>query len=124
MGRIIWALLIGGALLATPQVREWLAPRAQPLLNPVYEWSAHSRVKEIARLLETRRSAAKPLPTTRTFSAFLKEEFVREDATLDPWGTPLYLRKQRGALVVGSAGRDGEAATADDITASVATGRD
>lgn len=119
MGRVLLALVIGVALLATPQVRAWLAPRAQPLFDPVYEWSANSEVKEIARRIEIRRSTGKPLPTTRTWARFLETEISGDDPTLDPWGTPYYLRRERGALVVGSAGRDRRAGTEDDVTVSV-----
>lgn len=123
MGRVFWGLIVAAVLLATPGVRQWLAPYAQPLLDPVHEWSTRSRVEEISRLLQARVAGGHPLPTPRTFSDFLLAEYRRDDDAVDAWGTPYYLRVERLRTVVGSAGRDRTPGTADDILTPVPTRR-
>lgn len=123
MGRVLWGLIVAAVLLATPGVRQWLVPYAQPLLDPVYEWSTRSRVEEISRLLQARTARGEMLPTPRTFSDFIRAEYHRDADTVDAWGTPYYLRADRLRTVVGSAGRDGTPGTADDILTPVPTRR-
>lgn len=119
MGRVLWGLIVAAVLLATPGVRQWLEPYAQPLLDPVYEWSTRSRVEEISRLLQARTAGGHVLPTPRAFSDFLRAEYRRDADAVDAWGTPYYLRAERLQTVVGSAGRDREPGTADDILTPV-----
>lgn len=119
MGRLVLGLLAAALLLTSSDVRAWLAPRAQPALDPVYEWSARSRVRQIARLVETRSATGHPPPTTRDFPELLARHFGREGGALDPWGTAYYLERGRREVVVGSAGRDREPGTGDDVRETV-----
>lgn len=122
MGRIFWGIVVALVLLATPGVRQWLAPYVQPALDPVYEWTARSRVQEISRFLQTRAATGKQLPAPKGFAGFLDDQSGK-DASLDPWGSPYYLKRERTALSVGSAGRDRQPGTADDILAPVTVPR-
>lgn len=123
MGRpVLWLVLIG-ALLATPRVRAELVPHVQPALDPAYEWSARSRVREAARFLQTRTAAGGTLPKPREIGAVLEAKYKRDDASLDPWGTPYYLVRQGKEMVIGSAGRDRRAGTEDDIRVPVGEAR-
>ncbi|HEX2095610.1 MAG TPA: hypothetical protein VHG28_24650 [Longimicrobiaceae bacterium] len=119
MGRFLLVVLIAALALANPTVRSYLQPYLKFVFDPVYEWSARSRVQEIARIIEAERTAGRPLPTPRTFGGFLEERFPGGNGALDPWGVPYYLRRERGSLVVGSAGRDRKPGTEDDILAPV-----
>ena len=119
MGRPWLWLLLAGALVATPRVRAQLAPHVEPVLHPVYEWSTRSRVQEFARFLQTRTTAGGPLPKPREIGAVLEEKYKRDDASLDPWGTPYYLAREGKQTVIGSAGRDRQEGTEDDIRVPV-----
>lgn len=114
MGRVLLVLLIAAAALASPDVRGRLKPHVQPALDPVYEWSARSKVREIVRMIQTERAAGRAAPTPKTFTDFLEKQYPGAGA-LDPWGSPFYLRKGRAETVVGSPGKDGARGTADDI---------
>lgn len=118
MGRVFWGILIAGVLLATPGVRHWLEPHVLPLLDPLYEWRARSEVEEISRLLQRREATGKESPSPRDLPALLDQE-SGSNASLDPWGTPFYLHRERRSLRVGSAGRDRVLGTGDDILSSV-----
>ncbi len=115
MGRFLLLILVAVLALASPVVRSRLQPYLRPALDPVYEWSARSKVRELARLIESDRTAGKPSPKPREFSAFIRRHYGDEGAGVDPWGVPFYLKRNRGTLVVASAGRDGTRGTADDI---------
>ncbi|HEV2146670.1 MAG TPA: hypothetical protein VGR37_04570 [Longimicrobiaceae bacterium] len=115
MGRILLVFVIAAAALASPDVRAWLKPHVQPGLDPVYEWSARSRVSEVARMIQTEKAAGRSIPNPKTFGDFLERRFRGADGAMDPWGAPYYLKKERDRTVIGSAGRDGIPGTADDI---------
>jgi hypothetical protein len=123
MGRIVLVLVLAAAALASPDVRSALKPHVQPALDPVYEWSARSRVNEVARMIQTEKAAGRSIPTPKTFEDFMGRRFRGTDGATDPWGVPYYLKKQRDGLVVGSAGPDGVPDTDDDIREPL-SGRD
>ncbi len=115
MGRFLLVLVIAAAALASPTVRAGLMPYVQPALDPVYEWSTRSKVSEITRMLNTEKASGRNVPEPRAFTEFLEKRYPG-GGSLDPWGTPYYLKtERRGATWVGSAGRDATAGTADDI---------
>lgn len=124
MGRLLLILLlVAGAVAINPTLRTHAQPYVQPALDPVYEWSTRSRLGEINRLLEADRAMGRSLPTSDEFSDYLRQQFLTGDGHLDSWGTPFYLRDGRRETTIGSAGRDGEPRTADDLTLAVAAGR-
>jgi hypothetical protein len=115
MGRLLLVILVAAAALASPDVRAWLQPHVQPALDPVYEWSTRSRVSEIARVLNTEKASGRAVPDAKAIQGFLETRFPG-GGSLDPWGTPYYLRtERRRGQFVGSAGRDLVPGTADDI---------
>lgn len=121
MGRVLLVLLLAAAALASPAVRGRVKPYVQPALDPVYEWSTRSRVKEIARMIQTDRAAGRSTPTPKNFAEFLRRRYPGDGGATDPWGVPYYLVKGRtGTTAVGSAGADGVRGTADDILAPLA----
>lgn len=115
MGRFLIVLVIAAAALASPSVRAGLMPYAQPALDPVYEWSTRSKVSEITRMLNTEKASGRSVPEPRAFAEFLEKRYPG-GGSLDPWGTPYYMKtERRGGTFVGSAGRDAVAGTGDDI---------
>ncbi|HEX8694778.1 MAG TPA: hypothetical protein VF746_20295 [Longimicrobium sp.] len=118
MSRIFWfvVLVIAVVVLVRP-VRERLKPYLQPAIDPVYESTAKTRVREITRLVKRAEAAGRQVPPPRDFARFVESEDMRQHASLDPWGTPYYLVATRRDYRVGSAGRDRRQGTADDILA-------
>ena len=115
MGRVLFVLVIAAAALASPAIRARAQPLVQPALDPVYEWSTRSKVSEIVRMLKTEKAAGRSFPEPRAFTGFLEKRYPG-GGSLDPWGTPYYLKtERRGGTWVGSAGRDATPGTADDI---------
>lgn len=116
MGR--WLLLLLGiafAVAINPVLRERAEPYLQPALDPLYEWSARSRLGDISGALQAERALNHALPDARGFGGFLRAHFRGEQGALDPWGVPYYLREHRGRVTVGSAGRDRRPFTGDDL---------
>ena len=108
-------LLLAAAIVMVPQLRQRAMPHMQPALNPFYEWSARNRVNEIVALVHEEETLGRPIPNARDFAAFVETRDYQKDAGLDPWGTPFYLHLTRKTYLVGSAGRDRQPNTADDI---------
>lgn len=115
MGKLfLFVLIVVVAVLLNPTLRGKVAPHAEGVLSPVYEWSTRSRMKEMQRALEAEQAAGRGLPDKKTFSQFLRDHYPGQDST-DAWGTAFYVRQTRRDLVVGSAGRDRVVGNADDI---------
>jgi hypothetical protein len=116
MGRLfLLLLLLAVAAVINPTLRAQLRPHVQFALDPVYEWSVHSRLAEIRRAVDAERAAGRATPTAREFRGFLRQHYP-DSGELDPWGNPFYLRQTRRETVIGSGGRDGRAFTPDDLT--------
>lgn len=114
MGRFFLVVFLSIGVLLNPDVRAWLAPHVQWALDPVYDWSANSRVAELARAVAAERAAGRAIPTDGSLE-FLRGRYPAEGALLDPWGTPFYLQRSGYEWRVGSAGPDKSAHTSDDI---------
>lgn len=116
MGRLFLVLIVASFIIAiNPTLRSMAQPYVQPALDPLYEWTARNDVKEYYRELEAMHGSGRALPTKETFTDFLLRRYSTESSTLDPWGNPYFLRVRRNAYVVGSAGRDQEPGTTDDV---------
>lgn len=120
MGRktlLLGILLV--AAVANPTLRGRAMPHVRPYVEaafaPLYGWNAHYRVKEIARMMQERATRGRPLPAPAELSAYLRAYYRGDDAHLDPWGTPFYLRRDAYGTRVGSAGRDRTPYTSDDL---------
>jgi hypothetical protein len=118
MSKVFWlVVLVIAVAVLVPPVRERVKPYLQPAIDPVYESNARTRVKEITRLLKRVEASGRQVPSPRDFARFVESEDMRQNASLDPWGTPYYLVATRRDYRVGSAGRDRRQGTADDILA-------
>jgi hypothetical protein len=102
-------------VLLIPPVRMRARPYMQPVLDPVYEWSAKNRVKTLVELVQEEEILGHVIPTPARFAQFVDQRDMQQDASKDPWGTTYYLRVLRRGYYVGSAGRDRLPGTPDDI---------
>jgi len=116
MSRIFLLILgLAAAVVLVPALRERARPHLQPALDPIYEWNARNRVKEIANLV-TRADAIGRLPEGDSqFPTFVENEDTRVNASIDPWGSQYYMVTSRTGFRVGSPGRDRTRNTTDDI---------
>lgn len=116
VAKIFWLLVAAVAVVVlVPPVREKVRPKLQPLLDPVYEWNARTRVNDIRDVVKRAEATGRPVPTGDAFAPFVDSEDMQEDASIDPWGTPYYILLSPASFVVGSAGKDREPGTIDDI---------
>jgi hypothetical protein len=115
MTRILVLGLIAAVLsVAHPDVREYLKPHVEQVLNPVYVWSANSRVTDFHRRLEADMERGRQVPSDSALHVYLERAFPGVDLT-DPWGTPYFLANEHNSVRVASAGPDRARGTADDI---------
>ena len=113
--RLVWILvLLIGAVVFVPALRERAVPHVEFALNPLYEWQAKNRVNAISRELVRARAEGTAFPRPREFQAFLAER-EGADAALDPWGEPYFLSRDRRSFRVSSAGPDRRSNSEDDI---------
>ena len=119
MGKILLLIVVlVGAVVMVPDLREAARPHVQFAFDPFYEWSTRNRVSEISKLVKRADQMGRRIPAPGEFSAFIDREDFQENASLDPWGTPYYLVRTRGGYQVGSAGKDRQSGTADDIVSA------
>jgi hypothetical protein len=116
MSRIFLLILcLIAAVVLVPSLRERARPHMQPVLDPMYEWSAKNRVKEIANLVKRADAMGRNLPAPGDFPGFVENEDTRANASIDPWGSQYYVVTSGSAFRVGSPGRDRVVNTTDDI---------
>ena len=117
VSKIIWLLVAAAAVIVlVPPVRERVWPKLQPALNPVYEWNARTRVNDIRDLVKRADATGRPVPSAPIeFAHFVDSEDMQQDASIDPWGTAYYIVFDRATFRVGSAGKDRQYGTTDDI---------
>ena len=116
MGRIVIVLVVLViGVIASPTLRARAEPHLRFALDPVYEWSARSKLADIATQLDAQVTSGRPLPDAKGLASFLETRYMNKDAPLDPWGRPYYLKPSGTAVRVGSTGRDGQRGTADDL---------
>ena len=116
MSKVFWLILVLVAVVVlVPPVRERAKPHLSFAMDPLNEWTAKNRVSEISNLVKRADATGRALPTADDFSRFVDIEDMKQNASIDPWGTPYYLVATRRTYQVGSAGKDREVGTADDI---------
>ena len=117
VSKIFWLLMgLIAVVVLVPPVRARVWPKLQPALNPVYEWNARTRVNDIRDLVKRADATGRPVPSAPIeFAHFVDSEDMQQDASMDPWGTAYYIVFDRATFRVGSAGKDLQYGTADDI---------
>ena len=124
MTRLLFVLLaVLVAVVLNPTLRKRVEPHLAFALDPLYEWQVKDRVAEMARGLQSDLAAGRPLPTEREFEAYLTGRYPGDDAHLDPWGTPYYLKRVRNVVQIGSAGPDRERGSEDDVLSPRVSGQ-
>jgi hypothetical protein len=125
MSRIFGLLfLLVLAVVLVPPIRQRARPYMQPVLDPVYEWSAKNRVKTLVKLVQEEEQLGRQIPPPAMFAAFVDGRDFQKDASKDPWGNNYYLRVLRKGYYVGCAGRDQIPGTPDDIVSATIPRRD
>lgn len=116
VAKIFWLVVIAVAVVVlVPPVRQRVWPKVQPVFNPIYEWSARTRVNEIRDIVKRADATGRPVPTGDQFDAFIDSEDSQENASLDPWGNGYYIVISGNTFQIGSAGKDGTPGSDDDI---------
>jgi hypothetical protein len=117
MRRLLLILLIGVAIVAIDaRLRARVAPHLDPVMQPLNERTARTRVSEIRELLEVRMGSGQSVPPPGDLTSFLARVTTRDSAgSLDPWGEP-YRWEVAGRIGhVVSSGRDRIPDTEHDI---------
>ncbi len=116
ISKLFWALVLAVAVVVmVPPVRARVWPKVQPAFNPLYEWNAKNQVNELRDMVKRADATGRTVPTDERFSAFVNSEAMTQDASVDPWGTPYYISLNGNTFQVGSAGKDLQPGSADDI---------
>jgi hypothetical protein len=104
------------AVLLSPEARAKIAPHTHWLLDPAYEWSVQTRLGQIVHAIDGEAAAGRPYPTTTDgLAVFLQNFYGGTSKSLDPWGNPLFMKRDGRGLHVASAGRDGRRGSPDDL---------
>ncbi|HEX5521044.1 MAG TPA: type II secretion system protein GspG [Longimicrobiaceae bacterium] len=111
----LFLLVVLIAVLVNPTMRSKAEPHLAFALDPLYEWMARSKLGDIASHVEAQVASGRGVPDPKGFGTFLEQRYLRDDAPFDPWGTPYYLKVERGTVRAASAGRDRRRGTPDDI---------
>jgi hypothetical protein len=111
----LFLLVVLIAVLVNPTMRSKAEPHLAFALDPLYEWMARSKLGDIASHVEAQVASGRGVPDPKGFGTFLEQRYLRDDAPFDPWGTPYYLKVERGTVRAASAGRDRKRGTTDDL---------
>ncbi len=112
---ILFLLVALGAALYFPTSRVVVLDVAEPVLNPVMEWSTKGEMRKIARDLETFERSWESLPTQDGWSRWLETKYTTDDGKTDSWGNDYALQVWPDSFAVVSAGVDGQMGTQDDL---------
>lgn len=116
ISKLFWLLVLAVAVVVlVPPVRAKVWPKVQPAFNPLYEWNAKNEVNEIRDMVKRADARGSTVPTDARFSEFVNSEAMQQDASVDPWGTPFYIIISGNTFQVGSAGKDLQPGSGDDI---------
>lgn len=96
-------------------VAERLGPVGELVLTPIRNYATQTEIEFIADQIEMHRTEGREVPNEKTFQSWMKKRVKTRYDGRDAWGTPYFLLRREPQWTVGSAGRDGERGTADDI---------
>ena len=115
MGKLILLIILGlAAGMYFPDTRAVLLEKGEPMLRPVFVWSAEREIEEIIRGLQQMENVARRLPERREWVTWIEARYAG-DASHDPWGNVYQLEVQEDSFAVISYGPDWEMKTGDDI---------
>ena len=115
MGKLILITIIGlSVAMYFPDTRASLLARGEPILRPVFVWSAEREIEEIIRGVQEMENVERRLPERREWVKWVESRYAG-NASRDPWGNLYSFEVQDDSFAVISYGPDREMKTADDI---------
>lgn len=115
MGKLILLMIVGlAAALYFPDTRAAVLETGEPVLRPVFIWSAQREIEEIIRGLQQMENVERRLPDRREWVRWVEGRYAG-DASRDPWGNLYAFEVQDDSFAVKSNGPDREFGTEDDI---------
>lgn len=117
MRRFLLFLLIVVVVVAIDaRLRARVVPHLDPVVQPLHERTARSRLAEIHRRLTDRLASGQTMPPPGDLTPYLVRVAGRDSAAArDPWGNPYRLEVAGDVAHVVSSGRDGIPDTEHDI---------
>lgn len=118
MIRTLIILLVGalGVGLYLPDSRALILARAEPLLEPVYQWTTERELLEMGRTLSSYVTGRNDGSfRRRDLDSWLDSEYPQRADRVDSWGTPYVAEVNSSTVQVQSAGPDRVFGTPDDI---------
>lgn len=115
MGKLILIIIVGfAAAMYFPDTRATLLQKGEPVLRPVFIWSAQREIEEIIRGVQQMENVERRLPDRREWVRWVEARYAG-NASRDPWGNVYGFEVQDDSFAVISYGPDREMETADDI---------
>ncbi len=115
MGKLILVVIVGlAAALYFPDSRAVVLEKGEPVLRPVFRWSAEREIEEIIRGVQQMENVERRLPDRRGWVTWVESRYVG-DASRDPWGNLYAFEVKDDSFAVSSFGPDRLQKTGDDI---------
>ncbi len=115
MGKLILIMIVGlAAAMYFPDTRAVLLEKGEPVLRPVFVWSAQREIEEIIRGVQQTENSERRLPERREWVRWVESRYAG-NASRDPWGNLYQFEVQDDSFAVSSYGPDREMKTEDDI---------
>ena len=115
MGKLILIMIVGlAAAMYFPDTRAVLLEKGEPVLRPVFVWSAQREIDEIIRGVQQTENSERRLPERRKWVRWVESRYAG-NASRDPWGNLYQFEVQDDSFAVSSYGPDREMKTEDDI---------
>ena len=115
MGKLILVVIVGlAAAMYFPDTRAVVLEKGEPVLRPVFRWSAEREIEEIIRGVQQMENVERRLPDRREWVAWVESRYIG-DASRDPWGNLYAFEVKDDSFAVSSFGPDRVQKTGDDI---------
>ena len=115
MGKLILVVIVGlAAALYFPDSRAVVLEKGEPVLRPVFRWSAEREIEEIIRGVQQMENVERRLPDRRGWVTWVESRYVG-DASRDPWGNLYAFEVKDDSFAVSSFGPDRLQKTGDDV---------
>ena len=115
MGKLILVVIVGlAAALYFPDSRAVVLEKGEPVLRPVFRWSAEREIEEIIRGVQQMENVERRLPDRRGWVTWVESRYVG-DASRDPWDNLYAFEVKDDSFAVSSFGPDRLQKTGDDI---------
>jgi hypothetical protein len=105
-----------------PETRAMLLDAAEPVVAPIFRWSAHEEMAQIGRNAVDQERLTGQLPGGSAWLDWLAYRYATDEAREDSWGSTYQLEILQDSVAVVSFGPDRTRGTDDDFR--VLTARD